>query len=86
MNGIGRPIRTGNQIDDVNRLIAEYGGNVADWSKMTSKSSYTAADGQVLNTHWYQNNPLGLNVEFKSIFTEWSQKTGIKLFEGDLQY
>ncbi|POZ49566.1 hypothetical protein AADEFJLK_04667 [Methylovulum psychrotolerans] len=81
MKGIGEPIAVGDKIKDVNRLIAEYGGNVSDWAKMTSKS-YTAPDGQQISTHWYQNYDLDLNVEFKSIATEWSKNAGIKLFKG----
>ena len=75
------PKDRGLQITDVNRLTSEYGGNVGDWSKMTSNSTYKAPDGQQINIHWYQNKELGLNVEFKSIANEWSKKAGATLLD-----
>ena len=55
-------------IRDVNRLVGQYGGNAADWSKMTS-TAFKASDGTIIQTHWYQNDVLGLVVEKKTIYT-----------------
>ncbi len=44
-------------IDDINRLVNQYGGNPADWSKMSS-SAYKARDGSIISTHWYQNDAM----------------------------
>lgn len=40
------------------RLAVDHGGDAADWSKVTS-SYYTAADGQKIQTHAYQNEKIG---------------------------
>jgi RHS repeat-associated protein len=48
------------------RLASQYGGNAADWSKMTS-SAYRAGDSTVISTHWYENVAIGVRAEFKSI-------------------
>jgi len=80
-NGVGSPIAVGSEVKDVNRLIAEYGGGVGDWSKLTS-TAYKAPDGQSISTHWYKNDALQLNVEFKSIANEWARQAGVTLFEG----
>lgn len=51
---------------DSGRLATTYGGNAADWSKMTS-SAYRAGDGSVVSTHWYENAANAIRVEYKSI-------------------
>ncbi|WP_169740135.1 two-partner secretion domain-containing protein [Paraburkholderia acidipaludis] len=53
---------------DAPRLVAEYGGNPSDWSKVTS-SSYTAADGTQYEIHAYKNAVTGEIVEPKTIVT-----------------
>ena len=62
--GTDRPLRI------ASRLAVLYGGNPADWSKMTS-SSYRGADGMQFETHWYQNALTGLRVEFKVKIISW---------------
>lgn len=47
------------------RLAADRGGEAADWSKVSS-SSYTAPDGQKIQTHAYQNAVTGQVVEPKT--------------------
>ncbi|CFU00862.1 YD repeat-containing protein [Burkholderia pseudomallei] len=49
------------------RIAAEYGGNPADWVKMTS-STHTARDGVTFETHWVENVRTGQRVEFKTKF------------------
>ncbi|MGT2455575.1 hemagglutinin repeat-containing protein [Cupriavidus basilensis] len=51
---------------DTRRLVAEYGGNANDWSKVSS-GSYTAADGTRFEIHAYRNSITGKLVEPKSI-------------------
>jgi RHS repeat-associated protein len=60
---------------DSGRLAATYGGNAADWSKMTS-SAYRAGDGSVVSTHWYENTANAMRVEYKSIIDKapWLKK------------
>jgi filamentous hemagglutinin len=58
-NGTSQLLRAGP------RLAATYGGQVSDWSKMTS-SNFTAIDGVSFETHWYANKLLEMAVEFKT--------------------
>jgi filamentous hemagglutinin len=51
---------------DVDRLVAQYGGQPGDWSKVSS-SSYKAADGSTFEIHAYRNAVTGQLVEPKSI-------------------
>ncbi|WAS57123.1 filamentous hemagglutinin N-terminal domain-containing protein [Burkholderia ambifaria] len=51
---------------DAPRLVAEYGGQTGDWSKVSS-SSYTASDGSKFEIHAYRNAVTGQVVEPKSI-------------------
>jgi hypothetical protein len=51
------------------RLAETYGGNSADWSKMSS-SSYTGPDGRMFETHWYENIVEGIKTEFKTKFQD----------------
>nr|WP_244221164.1 DUF637 domain-containing protein [Paraburkholderia aromaticivorans] len=51
---------------DAPRLVCEYGGQLSDWSKVSS-SSYTAADGTQFEIHAYRNAVTGQVVEPKSI-------------------
>ena len=50
-------------------LAENYGGNAADWSKMSS-SSYTGPDGRMFETHWYENTVEGIKTEFKTKFQD----------------
>ncbi|WP_157730977.1 DUF637 domain-containing protein [Variovorax sp. HW608] len=59
-NGTSVPLR------DASRLVAEYGGQASDWSKVSS-ASYTAADGLKFEIHAYRNAITGQVVEPKSI-------------------
>jgi filamentous hemagglutinin len=54
------------ELRDAPRLVAEYGGNASDWSKVTSES-YKAADGTIFEIHAYRNAITGQLVEPKSI-------------------
>jgi hypothetical protein len=63
-NGGGRAIAgagTNRPIDDIARLVNQYGGSPEDWSKITS-----TAVGH-LQTHAYRYNPTNTVVELKSI-------------------
>jgi filamentous hemagglutinin len=53
-------------LNDISRLVAEYGGEASDWSKVSS-SSYTATDGTQFQIHAYQNAVTDQVVEPKSI-------------------
>ena len=67
--GTGRPI-AGPGADavfrDAARIADTYGGNAADWAKMSS-SGFTAADGTAFATHWVQNVMTGQQVEPKVV-------------------
>jgi RHS repeat-associated protein len=56
------------QIDDLARLLQEYGGKASDWVKVTS-SAYRTRAGEILETHAYENLATGEVVEPKSILT-----------------
>ena len=57
---------TNRTLGDAGRLASDYGGNAADWSKMSS-SSYQASDGSMVETHWYQNDAINSGkVELKT--------------------
>jgi hypothetical protein len=51
---------------DAGRLVAEYGGQPADWSKVSSRS-YSATDGTRFEIHTYRNAATGQVVEPKTI-------------------
>jgi hypothetical protein len=55
---------SGRQIDDVNRLVATYGGKATEWAKMTTK--VREAGGARISVHWYENIATGQRVEFKT--------------------
>ncbi len=59
---------TGKSLWDADRIAAEHGGQAADWAKKTS-SSYTAADGAKIQTHWVENANTGVRVEHRTIVT-----------------
>jgi hypothetical protein len=63
---------TSKVLNDAPRLAKQYGGNPEDWMKMSS-SHYTGTDGFSFETHWYQNDSLGLDLEYKTNF-EWLPK------------
>jgi filamentous hemagglutinin len=53
-------------LKDSARLVAEYGGQTSDWSKISSQN-YKAADGTVFEIHAYRNAITGQLVEPKTI-------------------
>jgi filamentous hemagglutinin len=53
-------------LTDAPRLVAEYGGSLGDWSKISS-SAFTASDGTKVEVHAYRNALTGAVVEPKSI-------------------
>ncbi len=57
--------RTNKALFEADRLAAEYGGEAADWSKITSHS-FEAADKSVIQTHAYKNISTGEVLELKS--------------------
>jgi hypothetical protein len=68
--GEGIPIAgagTDTALRQAGRLAEDYGGEAEDWQKVAS-SSYTGADGTVMETHAYQNASTGWVVEPKTIF------------------
>lgn len=70
MSGKGVVPTSGNgtkvELGDAPRLVSEYGGQLGDWSKVSS-SSYTAADGTQFEIHAYRNAVTGQVVEPKSV-------------------
>lgn len=57
-------------IKDTNPLVAQYGGEPANWAKMRSKS-YRGSDLVALETHWYEHVGLkGVKFEPKTKFEE----------------
>jgi RHS repeat-associated protein len=58
---------------DAPRLAAQYGGNAADWAKVTSRS-FEAADGAVIAAHAYKNVATGKVVEVKGIIDKFPVK------------
>ncbi len=51
-------------IDDIARLVSEYGGESGDWAKMTTRTRVVG--GTPISVHWYENVTSGLRVEFKT--------------------
>jgi hypothetical protein len=71
--GEGLPIigaETGTALGDAARLAAEYGGEAADWAKVTSES-YTSASGLQFEIHAFQNAVIDAVVEAKTVITKW---------------
>jgi hypothetical protein len=65
--GGGYPIAgagTNKGIDDVGRLVTQWGGRPQDWVKLTSKS-YELPGGRTLEVHAYRNVQTGQTVELK---------------------
>ena len=56
--GFDKPLRYAIQ------LVANYGGSLEDWDKMTTKQ-YAIVDGASVQVHWYRNRKTGQRVEFK---------------------
>jgi hypothetical protein len=56
------------QIDDLARILQEYGGRASDWAKITS-SPYRTRSGGLLETHAYEDLATGDVVELKSVLT-----------------
>jgi RHS repeat-associated protein len=54
-------------IKDEARLVAEYGGSPGTWQKISSASSYTAADGVQFQTRAYRNVVSGQILELKTV-------------------
>jgi hypothetical protein len=51
-------------IDDLPRLISQYGGEAADWAKMTTRSA-EISPGRSIQLHFYENEATGEIVEMK---------------------
>ena len=67
--GAGRPIAdpgTATVFRDAARIAQTYGGNAADWAKMSS-SGFRAADGTTFATHWVENVVTGAQAEPKVV-------------------
>ena len=47
------------------RLAQQYGGNPADWVKMTS-STYRSSSGFQIETHWFENIQTGQRIQIKT--------------------
>lgn len=56
--GLNEPLRYAPQ------LVANYGGSLEDWDKMTTKQS-AIVDGASVQVHWYRNRNTTQRVEFK---------------------
>ena len=56
--GLDEPLRYAPQ------LVANYGGSLEDWDKMTTKQPLVI-DGAFIQVHWYANSKTGQRVEFK---------------------
>jgi hypothetical protein len=50
-------------IGDIDRLVAQYGGEAGDWAKMVGGSERVG--GKLSQIHWYENVKTGLRTEFK---------------------
>lgn len=71
--GRGRPIMgagTDRELRAGPRLAREYGGDPADYAKMTSPGRYSDGDGvyDLFETHWYENVRTGARYEPKTKF------------------
>jgi hypothetical protein len=53
-------------VDDLPRLMNEYGGAESDWFKMSS-DAFKAPDKSIIETHAYKNMTTGQVVELKSV-------------------
>ena len=51
-------------LGDAPRLVANYGGEPADWVKMTSNQT-AVIDGAIVEVHWFSNIQTSQDVEFK---------------------
>jgi hypothetical protein len=51
------------------RLAAKYGGDAADWAKMSSSSHQAAGEARsaAFETHWYENVVTGAKAEYKTV-------------------
>ena len=63
MSSKGKVIAT--SVRDAPRLVAQYGGRVKDWIKMSS-ATHKGRDGFKFATHWYKNIKTGKIVEYKT--------------------
>lgn len=64
--GNGIPIQGGiaEPLGDAPRLIANYGGNLEDWVKMSSTQT-KIINGIIVQVHWFKNIQNNQTVEFK---------------------
>jgi hypothetical protein len=53
------------EIDDIGRLVAQYGGQPSDWAKVTSEA-HKLPDGTIVSVHGYRNVVTGQTVEPKT--------------------
>jgi len=58
-------------IQDLPRLIGEYGGTAKDWTKVSSQAT-RFVDGTVVEVHGYRNITTGELIELKSKVGSWS--------------
>jgi len=68
LGGGGRSIAgagTRKAIDDLPRLLSQYGGKAEDWAKVSSSSFRTRA-GQLIEAHGYRNVRTGETIELKT--------------------
>jgi RHS repeat-associated protein len=51
------------------KLAAKYGGDAADWAKMSSSSYQAAGEARsaAFETHWYENVVTGVKAEYKTV-------------------
>ena len=59
----GAGARSGRLIDDIVRVTQTYGGDAAEWAKM---STGRTVNGVRVEVHWYENVRTGQRVEFKT--------------------
>lgn len=59
----GAGARNGRLIDDISRIVSRYGGDPADWAKM---STGRTVNGVRVEVHWYENVRTHQRVEFKT--------------------
>jgi hypothetical protein len=64
---------TKHPINDIKRLVHDFGGKPEDWVKKSSKKYRSPADGKQFETHWYENPNLPgkqKRFDFKTKITE----------------
>jgi RHS repeat-associated protein len=67
----GAGATSGRVVDDLPRLISEYGGTAKDWAKISTRP-YRFSDGTAAEAHAYRNVTTGETVEIKTKMLTWS--------------